>query len=428
MTPPQRAIRTGEREPPMRPRKGFHWAWIILACGFFNLFINYSVRLGYGVILPEMIRDLHLSRTAGGTIFNAYLFVYVAVAPLTGYLTDRLGARRVIAVCALILGGGVTLMGTSASLASAAAFFGLAGLGATGMWTPVITVVQRWFRPDRRGLALGLLSTGYGLGFAAVGAAFPWLVANLSWRYAWFFLGWGALFMVAANALLLRDDPSSIQARPWGGPGPERFGTEPAAPRKRAAALWVLREGRFWLVGCSYFCMAYGLYGLTTFMVDYARYQLGAPPERASLLATVHGIGQVAGVLIILPLSDRLGRKRTLLLSNSVITASLLGVLLTSGSLTALFILVGVVAVFYGVTFPLYGACAGDYFPREAMGTVIGAWTPFYGAGAILVHWVSGLLVDRLGSYEVPFVINVLLAGLGLALISRLGGPPAAGE
>ncbi|GAG43139.1 unnamed protein product, partial [marine sediment metagenome] len=40
-----------------------HWAWIILATCFVNLFINYSVRLGYGVVLPEMIRDLALSRT-----------------------------------------------------------------------------------------------------------------------------------------------------------------------------------------------------------------------------------------------------------------------------------------------------------------------------------------------------------------------------
>ena len=35
-----------------------HWAWVILAICFINLFINYSIRLGYGVVLPEMIRDL----------------------------------------------------------------------------------------------------------------------------------------------------------------------------------------------------------------------------------------------------------------------------------------------------------------------------------------------------------------------------------
>ena len=100
-----------------------HWAWIILVTCFFDLFINYSIRLGYGVVMPEMIRDLEFSRAAGGTIFNAYLFVYVALTPLTGYLTDRLGARRVITSCCLILGIGVILMGTVNRLPIACLFF-----------------------------------------------------------------------------------------------------------------------------------------------------------------------------------------------------------------------------------------------------------------------------------------------------------------
>ena len=90
----------------------FHWAWIILATCFFSLFINYSIRLGYSVVLPEMLRTLGFGRTAGGSIYNAYLFSYIALTPLTGYLTDRFGARRVITSCSLILGFGVLLMGT----------------------------------------------------------------------------------------------------------------------------------------------------------------------------------------------------------------------------------------------------------------------------------------------------------------------------
>ncbi|MCP4681698.1 MAG: MFS transporter, partial [Desulfobacterales bacterium] len=92
-----------------------HWAWIILATCSVNLFINYSIRLGYGVVLPEMIRDLGYSRTAGGSIYNAYLFTYIAFTPLAGYLTDRLGARRIITSCIMILGLGVSLMGAAGS-------------------------------------------------------------------------------------------------------------------------------------------------------------------------------------------------------------------------------------------------------------------------------------------------------------------------
>ena len=68
----------------------------------------------------------------------------------------------------------------------------------------------------------------------------------------------------------------------------------------------------------------------------------------------------------------------------------------------------GAMAVFYGATFPIYGACAGDYFPREAIGTVAGSWTPFYGSGAILTHWVTGRLRDVTGSYDLAFLLCAL--------------------
>ena len=404
----------------MERERSFHWAWVILATSFVSLFINYSVRLGYSVVLPEMIRTLGFSRTAGGSIYNAYLFSYIALTPLTGYLTDRFGARRVITSCSLILGFGVLLMGTVHNLWMACLFYALAGLGATGLWAPVITVVQHWFSPNRRGLALGILSTGYGLGFATMGVAFPWIVHHFTWRYAWYFLGAGALMMALVNGLLLRSDPKESGYLPWGQKNGSSHSseTDAATSAKDIPLSMVFKNIRFWLIGLSYFSISYSLYGITTFMVDYAKYQIGLPLEKASLLATVHGVSQVVGVLTILPLSDYLGRKRTIIISNSFITACLIGILFTGNSWGILFILVGFMALFYGATFPLYGACAGDYFPKDVMGTVIGAWTPMYGLGAILVHWVTGILRDTTGVYDYAFIINAGMAAIGIFLMS----------
>jgi MFS family permease len=145
-------------------------------------------------------------------------------------------------------------------------------------------------------------------------------------------------------------------------------------------------------------------------MVDYAKSQLGMPMERASLLATVHGISQVLGVLTILPLSDYVGRKKTIILSNSLIAVSLLGIVLSGNSRGMLFFFVGLLAFFYGPIFPIYGACAGDYFPKRVMGTVMGVWTPFYGFGAISSHWITGMVRDRTGVYDQAFLINFLMA------------------
>ncbi|MBT8352638.1 MAG: MFS transporter [Deltaproteobacteria bacterium] len=396
-----------------------HWAWVILAVCFCNLFINYSIRLGYGVVLPEMIRDLEFSRTAGGSIYNAYLFVYIALTPFTGFLTDRLGARRVIAVCSLILGTGVLLMGNVKSLSAACIFYAIVGLGSTGMWTPVITVVQRWFSPNKRGLALGIISTGYGLGFGTMGAAFPWIVQHFNWRFTWYFLGAAALLMFLFNSLFLRSDPSSAGFEPWG--EKDRVDPEKILPAEKPSFVkQVLNYKPFWIIGLSYLCIAYSLYGITTFMVDFAKYEMGLPLSKASFLATIHGICQIIGVLTILPLSDYLGRKKTILISNLAITITLTSILFAGHSWILLYILVAILAVFYGVTFPIYGACAGDYFPRALMGSVIGAWTPFYGIGAILAHWVGGILRDTTGSYSIAFSINAIMAALGLCIFFAL--------
>ena len=406
----------------MENNSRIHWAWIILVTCFFDLFINYSIRLGYGVVLPEMIRELGFSRTAGGTIFNAYLFAYIALTPLTGYLTDRLGARGVITSCSFILGVGVILMGTIRTLPTACLFFAFAGLGATGMWTPVLTVVQRWFSLKRRGMALGIISTGYGLGFATMGVAFPWIVRHFEWRYAWYILGAGALIMVLFNGFLLKSDPQSSGYLPWGPKEP----TNPSvkANDQEQISDWSIKiafkDNTFWIVGASYFCISYSLYGITTFMVDYARFEMGLPLSKASFLATIHGICMLPGVLIILPLSDYLGRKKTILLCNFFITVVLVGILINEDSWIVLYVLIGIMAIFYGAIWPIYGACAGDYFPKAVMGTVIGAWTPFYGGGAIVANWVSGILRDATGSYEVAFIINALMAAIGFGLFFKV--------
>jgi MFS family permease len=313
-------------------------------------------------------------------------------------------------------------MGAARSAEGAAAAFAVAGLGATGIWVPVLTVAQRWFAPSRRGLALGILSTGIGLGFAVTGILFPILIEHSGWRFTWVALGIAALALSIINGVFLRSTPESLGHAPWGG-GDRSARPGPECPTGLPSGGDIFGRGDFWWIGLSYFCVAFGLYGITTFMVDYARHQIGMEMDRASLLATIHGAGQVIGVLTILPLSDRLGRKTVVLFSNFTIAAAIGGILLSSGSVPLVFFFVGLMAVFYGVTFPIYGACAGDYFPRHVIGTVIGAWTPFYGLGAIASHWLGGMLRDATGRYDEAFALNALMAFAAFLLFFAVGRP-----
>ena len=410
-------------------RKGFHWAWVILAVCFVDLFINYSIRLGYGVVLPEMIRSIALDRTQGGAIFNFYLTAYICLTPFTGNLTDRFGARRVITLFCILLGTGALLMGTVESFWTASIFFALVGAGASAMWTPVLTVVQRWFGRRRRGMALGILSTGYGLGFATTGRLFPVLVNSLSWRFCWYVLGAWALIMVLVNGIFLRSRPEDLQMSPWG----EEGDNLPGNPNGRSLGKEgrygeIFRSSQFWTIGASYSFIACTLYMITTFMVDYANVELGLSFEKASFLATIHGLSQVVGVLTIPILSDRIGRRLTLMGSNVFIALSILGVIASATTnvrcgIPILFASIALFGIFYGITWPMYGACGGDYFRKEVMGTVIGAWTPLYGLGAISAHFIAGRIRDTTQSFQAAFCLAILFALVAAFLMQRVKQP-----
>ena len=315
------------------------------------------------------------------------------------------------------------------SFAESCLCFALVGIGASAMWGPVLTITQRWFSLKRRGMALGILSTGFGLGFGLTGKLFPIIVEQWSWRYCWYAMGVAALFMILLNGVLLRSKPEDMGLCPWGGgsgigPVPQVLEED----RERAGRYSeMLQAPRFWMIGFSYLLSAATLYGVTTYMVDYARYNLEFSYEKASSLATVHGVSQIVGVLVILPFSDYLGRRLTLIASNLILSLSLAGLIVSGRNEIGLWISIAVFGAFYGITFPMYGACGGDYFRKEIIGSVIGAWTPFYGLGAIGSHRLTGYLRDTTGSFFAPFLI-MILGTLGASMLMFFMRYPPGGK
>ena len=60
----------------------------------------------------------------------------------------------------------------------------------------------------------------------------------------------------------------------------------------------------------------------------------------------------------------------------------------------------------YGAIFPLYAACARDYFPKEVAGSVLGLLTIFYGVGAMVSPVLSGYLADITGTFRWSFGVG----------------------
>jgi AAHS family benzoate transporter-like MFS transporter len=140
--------------------KTIHHAWFILCVSFLTTFVSYSIRLGYGVILPEIIKSLKISKTEAGLTYSILLVTYTLFAPLVGNLTDRIGGRKVITFFCAVLALGVLLMSIASTLVTVVTFLALAGIGISATWTPVVALTTRWFSINKRGFVLGVVTLG----------------------------------------------------------------------------------------------------------------------------------------------------------------------------------------------------------------------------------------------------------------------------
>jgi sugar phosphate permease len=319
----------------------------------------------------------------------------------------------------VLLGIGILLMGSAADFPQAALFFAIAGIGGAAMWAPVLAVVQEWFVPSKRGMSLGIVSAGCGLGVATMGRFHPAVVSRWGWQYSWYILGAGALAMVAINALFLRSRPQDMGVKPWGDKDPGPRNAAPVYPLQGLKERYgeIFRAPRFWAIGVSYAFISGALYLTVTFMVDHAHSTLNLSYGTASLLTTLHGIGQIPGVILIPWLSDFMGRRPTIFLSNLIVAAGTTALLLSGPNLALLLLSVSVLGSVFGATFALYGACAGDYFRKDLVGSVVGIWTPFHGVGLIIAQGLGGYIRDVTGSFLIPFVGAALCAVVAAGLI-----------
>ena len=83
--------------------KHIHWAWVILFTCFATVFMHYSIRMGYGILMPEMILSLKITKAQAGTIASSFFLAYGIFSPLLGFMADRFNVRLLLAIFPCIL-------------------------------------------------------------------------------------------------------------------------------------------------------------------------------------------------------------------------------------------------------------------------------------------------------------------------------------
>ncbi len=402
----------------MTPR--IHWAWVILAASFLTVFTTYSIRLSYGILMPEMIKGLQIGKAEAGAIASAFYVAYTVFAPLVGFLADRVSARKLIVLFCLVQGVGTLLMGAPSSLWQACLFFAIVGAGSAAMWTPVVTLVQRWFGVKRRGAVLGILAISYAIGYGVMGLLLPPLVEEYGWRSCWVILSLLSFAMVPLNGFFLRTHPRDLNLRPWGDETFPAAASDPQGISVKASYRDLLGLRNLWMGGLAYFFTGFTAYVVNIFIVTYANLELRFPFAQSASLASFIAFSGIPGALVIPVLSDYLGRKKCLLFLNLGFSAVILLITWAGNNWPSLAAAACLYGVIYTSTWPMYAAAGADFFPPGTTGSVLGFWTIFFGIGLILAPTVGGWIADLSGSFVPSFLVAAGTGVVAAFFITRI--------
>jgi len=395
------------------------YGWRIVAAAFVVLFTAYGAQYCFGVFFAALLDEFRWSRAGLSGVFSLYAFGYCIVGFPAGRLTDRWGPRVVITAGALFLGIALAAMALVTRLWEPYVLYGV--LGALGMGTayvPCNSTVVKWFA-RRRGLAVGVASTGGSLGTFALPPLAHWVVAAVGWRIAYVGFGVGVFAALALAATVMRRDPRSM------GLSPDGVEVTPARSDARAARAWSLGRAMgtsvFWLIAAAFTATWLAVFIPLVHLVPFAR-DLGYSAGTGAWLVSALGAGAVVGRLAMGPVSDRVGRRPALVAGTTLQAVAFLAFSAVQG-LDGLVLTAAAFGFSYGTISALFPAIVGDFFGPDQAGTLVGFLFMLAGSIAAWGPLAAGLVYDATGGYGLVFR---LAAGANVvaAVLLGLARPP----
>lgn len=372
-------------------------SWAVLLVGFCIIFIHYSIRYSYGILLPEMTPSLNVSKLEAGVIYTSYFVGYTVLSVFLGMMVDRFDSRKIITLFLLILGAGTFFMSMSNTLGEASFSFMLAGVGCAACWVPVVVVVQRWFK--KRAFAVAISNMGAPLGFALTGVVVPLLVKIGSWRLGWRVFSAASFLLAPVTWLLIRSYPESYVQK-------QNKGVNKAFLKKTYSI--IIKNIKLWLVGLSYMFVGFYIMVPFTFLSTYASQEMAILYDYASMLVSVIAVGAIPGMLILASISEQIGRLKTMVLCGLSSLIGILGIALAQNFPGLEFIVLAISTVVYGVGYgavwPLYTTFVSDVFSMEHAGMALGIMTIFLGVGCMLSPPLAGWIADTTGTLRSSFL------------------------
>ncbi|MCH9644278.1 MAG: MFS transporter [Gammaproteobacteria bacterium] len=340
-------------------KKSYPWIIWILTAGFF--FAEYFARVSPSVMVPELMRAFQVNAFKLGSLSAFFYYAYVSMQIPVGALVDRFGPRLLLSVMAALCGFSCLLFSWTHSLGVAELSRFLMGFSAAFAFVGALKLASIWFAPSRFGFiagatqALGMLGAAVGEGPVSV------LVHHIGWRDTLQLIAIVLLALSLLIVLIVRDNPKNWQAK-------EKTVRQFSM---LSGLIKVLKTPQTWVNGI----IVGFLYAPTAAFAELwgANYLHHVHHIGAEVAATAVGmifIGWAIGSPIAGWISDRIQRRKPIIMTSIVLSAVMLSITLYMPNIseTALFVLLFLYGLFNVGVATSY-AVAAEIIPRNIAGT-----------------------------------------------------------
>jgi MFS family permease len=381
------------------------YGWVVVAIGALMSCVAVGTMMSLAVFLQPITEATGWSRAgvSGAMTLN---FLIMGVAGFAwGAINDRFGTRPVVLAGAVLLGLGLVLSSFAASEMQFLLAYGLIiGVSAGSFFVPMMTAVSAWL-PERRSLAVSLVSAGMGVAPMTISPFAAWLLDNYDWRTAQLAIGLGVWLLLIPAALFVRPAPR----------GNDEVAPAATVGGRPMRASEALRSTPFIVLAAVFFACCATHAGPIFHTISYAMSH-GIHATAAVTIYSLEGLTGLGGRVVFGLLGDRYGARRVLM-AGLLVQALAAGSYVFVHDLGEFYLVAAVFGFAYGGVMPLYAVLARDYFGQQIMGTVLGAAAMVSSLGMALGPWLGGWIYDTYGSYAWLYIGSFAI-GLGAAAIA----------
>jgi len=414
---------------PNRPeRKAFIFCgWYIVGTGIIANALGYGSRYSFAAIFPSLLEEFKWSRDVTAAILSIHILIYGFGAPLAGYLVDRMGPRRTMALGATLLALGLALSGQASNLWHFYLSFGVLsgiGLSMTGA-VPLNTTLRNWFE-KRRGLALSVMSLGYSLAHTFYFVV-AWLTYHIGWRNTFVveaLVVFGA--MIPLFIFVVRYHPQEKGLFKDGAPTEENpeieKETSPLPNSEKLRDDWsfpkALLKPRFWMLALVTFCL-WGVMDhlMVAHQIAFA-IDAGYSKMYASSVLSLYGLSRCCGSFFSL-VSDRIGRELTVTIGTILGTSAILVLMSIQDASQPwkLYYYTLIQGLGVGFSSTTITASIADIVRGPQVGLIFGLLWFSFSLGGSVGPWLGGWLFEMSGHYRIAFAVAIMMFILGLLFL-----------